>query len=111
MASFLLDLPPGSGRDLAAGYFPAIRGNEFFVFAQDKWQVSSKLTVDIGLRWEFYAPFTPHFAGGFSNYNPTNNTLEIAGVGSIPSNLGVQTRYKYFAPRLGARLPLDARRP
>lgn len=101
MASFLLDLPSGAGRDLAAGYFPAIRGNELFLFAQDKWQVSPKLTVDIGLRWELYSPFTPHFAGGFSNYNPTNNTLEIAGIGSIPKNLGVETRYKNFAPRLG----------
>ncbi len=25
----------------------------------------------------------------------------LAGVGSIPSNLGIQNRYKYFAPRLG----------
>ncbi len=101
MASFLLDLPSGSGRDLAAGYFPAIRGNEWFAFAQDKWQMSNKLTVDFGLRWELYEPFTPHFAGGFSNYNPANNTLEVAGIGGVPSNLGVQTRYKNFAPRLG----------
>jgi len=101
MASFLLDTPSFAGRDLAAGYFPAIRGNELFLFAQDKWQVSPKLTVDLGLRWEFYQPFTPRFAGGFSNYNPTNNTLELAGVGSIPMDLGVKSRYKNFAPRLG----------
>ena len=101
LASFLLDLPSSAGRDLAAGYFPAIRGNELFVFAQDKWQATSKLTVDMGLRWEYYPPFTPRFAGGFSNYNPSNNTLEVAGIGSIPKDLGIQTRYKYFAPRLG----------
>lgn len=101
MASFLLDQASFAGRDLAAGYFPALRGNELFLFGQDKWQVSNKLTVDMGLRWELYSPFTPHFAGGFSNYNPANNTLEIAGIGSIPSNLGVQTRYKNFAPRAG----------
>jgi len=101
MASFLLDTASFAGRDLAAGYFPALRGNELFLFVQDKWQVSPKLTVDMGLRWELYSPFTPHFAGGFSNYNPTNNTLEIAGVGDVPMNLGVQTRYKNFAPRVG----------
>ncbi len=75
LASFLLDVPSFAGRDLAAGYFPAIRGNELFLFAQDKWQATQKLTVDLGLRWELYSPFTPRFAGGFSNYDPTTNSL------------------------------------
>jgi hypothetical protein len=99
-ASFLLDQPSDGGRDIAA-YFPALRGNQFFLFAQDKWQVSSKLTLDFGLRWEFYPPPTPAFAGGFSNYNADNNTLELGGIGSVPKNLGLKTDYKYFAPRLG----------
>jgi Carboxypeptidase regulatory-like domain len=99
-ASFLLDLPNQAGRDLGQ-YFPAYRQWEFFAFAQDKWQVSSKLTLDMGLRWEFYKPATPQFPGGFSNYNPTNNTLIIAGVGGNPSDLGMVTRYRNFAPRLG----------
>ena len=101
LASFLLDVPSFAGRDLAAGYFPAIRGNELFLFVQDKWQATQKLTVDIGLRWELYSPFTPRFAGGFSNYDPSTNSLQIAGLGQVPSNLGLQTDYKYFAPRLG----------
>ena len=63
--------------------------------------ISPKLTVDLGLRWEYYGPFTPRFPGGFSNYNPTNNTLEVAGIGQVPMNLGVQAGYKNFAPRLG----------
>jgi hypothetical protein len=99
-AAFLLDLPNQAGRDLGQ-YFPAYRQWEFFSFVQDKWQVSPKLTVDLGLRWEFYPPATPHFSGGFSNYDPTNNTLVIAGVGNNPKNLGMKTRYKYFAPRTG----------
>ena len=55
----------------------------------------------MGLRWEFYPPATPQFPGGFSNYNPVNNTLVIAGVGGNPSNLGMKTHYDYFAPRAG----------
>ncbi|MBV9223933.1 MAG: TonB-dependent receptor, partial [Acidobacteriaceae bacterium] len=99
-ASFLLDLPNQAGRDLAT-YFPSLRAWELFAFVQDKWVVTPKLTVDLGLRWEFYPPFHPQFNGGFSNYNPVDNTLQIAGVGGVPQDLGVQTRYKYFAPRLG----------
>ncbi len=99
-ASFLLDVPNQAGRDLGQ-YFPAYRQWEVFAFVQDKWQVSSKLTVDAGLRWEFYKPATPQFPGGFSNYNAANNTLTIAGVGGNPSDLGMVTRYKNFAPRVG----------
>jgi len=99
-AGFLLDLPNRAGRDLGQ-YFPAYRQWQLFMFVQDKWQVSQKLTLDIGMRWELYKAATPRFAGGFSNYNPANNTLEIAGVGDIPLDMGVKTRYKNFAPRFG----------
>ena len=101
LASFLLDVPNQAGRDLAT-YFPSYRAWQLFVFAQDKWVVTPKLTLDLGLRWEFYPPATPEHSGGFSNYNPTNNSLVIAGVGGNPANLGLETRYKYFAPRFGA---------
>jgi hypothetical protein len=100
MASFLLDQPSSAGRDLDT-YFPAYRDTWIFAFAGDKWQVSPKLTMDIGLRWEDYPPGTPRFPGGFSNYDPYKNQLVIAGVGGNPSNLGMKTDYKYFAPRLG----------
>ena len=100
-AAFLLDVPSSAGRDVN-GNFPAYRQWELFGFVNDKWQFSQKLTLDIGLRWELYLPATPQFPGGFSNYNYANNTLVIAGVGGNPLNLGMDTRYKNFAPRLGA---------
>ena len=99
-ASFLFDVPGQAGRDLAT-FFPNYRAWQFFSFVQDKWLVTSKLTADIGLRWEFYPPATPVQKGGFSNYDPTTNTLRVGGYGDIPDNLGITTHYKYFAPRLG----------
>ncbi|MBS1857751.1 MAG: TonB-dependent receptor [Acidobacteria bacterium] len=105
--SFLLDLPSSGGRDIAA-YYPALRAHQFFAFVQDKWQVSSKLTLDAGVRWEFYPSATPRFPQGFSNYNPDNNTLELAGTGSVPMNLGIQSYYRYFAPRLGIAYRLNS---
>jgi hypothetical protein len=99
-ASFLLDVPGQAGRDLAT-FFPNYRAWQFFSFVQDKWLVTPKLSADIGLRWEFYPPATPAAKGGFSNYDPTNNTLVVSGVGGNPNNLGIKTHYKYFAPRLG----------
>ena len=105
-ASFLLDLPNEYGRDLP-GTFPTVRQKSLFSYIQDKWTVTQKLTVNIGLRHEIYFAPTPMFPGGFSNYNPTNNSLELAGIGKIPSDMGRDTNYKNFAPRLGIAYRLD----
>ncbi len=99
-AAFLLDLPNEFGRDLP-GIFPTFRQTQIFTYFQDKWQVTSKLTLDFGLRHEIYVPPTPVHRAGFSNYNPATNSLELAGVGSIPWTLGLQNDFKNFAPRFG----------
>ena len=99
-AAFLLDVPNEFGRDLA-GIFPTFRQTQIFTYIQDKWQVTPKLTVDFGMRHEIYLPPTTVHRAGFSNYNPETNSLELAGVGSIPWNLGLQNDFKNWAPRLG----------
>lgn len=106
MASFLLDVPYQEGRDVNT-YFPGLRQWQVFAYVADNWQVSPKLTITAGLRWEFYKAPTPHFPGGFANYNFTNQTLVIAGVGGNPLDLGMQQQYKYFAPRLGIAYRLN----
>ncbi|MBS1822750.1 MAG: TonB-dependent receptor [Acidobacteria bacterium] len=100
VGSFLFDRPSSVGRDVNT-IFPAYRQWWLFAFATDKWQVTPKLTLDLGVRWEFYPPATPKVNGGFSNYIPDTNSVVIAGVGGNPSNLGMKTRYNYFAPRTG----------
>ncbi len=99
-ASFLLGVPNTVNRGYA-NVFPALRQNQLFLYFGDKWQASPKLTVNAGLRWEYYGPPTPHFAGGFSNYVPSSNTLQLAGIGSVPRNMGMQPDYKNWGPRLG----------
>lgn len=100
MASFLLDVPSLFQRDLAL-QFPALRATQVFTYVQDKWQVNPKLTVDLGLRHDFYPPVTPRLPGGFSNYDPDTNRLIVAGIGANPMNLGRRTYYRNFAPRAG----------
>ena len=103
MAAFLLDLPGSIGRDIKIIDNPGLRHKAFFSFVQDKWQISKKLTLDLGLRHEFYSPFTGiESKGGLSNYDPSNNTVRVAGFGSVPANLGVNKVLTNFAPRLGA---------
>jgi outer membrane receptor protein involved in Fe transport len=99
-ASFLLDQPNEVGRDVNT-YFPGMRLWEFSGFVNDRWQFSPKLTLSLGLRWELFPAATEPYAGGFSNYNPANNTLVLGGIGGNPSNGGVHTKYTNFAPRIG----------
>ena len=103
MAAFLLDQPGSVGRDIKVIDNPGTRHKAFFTFVNDKWQLTKKLTIDLGLRHEFYSPFVGiESKGGLSNYNTTNNTVEVAGFGNIPTNIGVNKVYNNFAPRLGA---------
>jgi hypothetical protein len=99
-AGFLIDAPTSTGRDisLVSGSW---RETEAFFFGQDTWHVTPRLTIDAGLRWELYLPATPSRPGRYSNYDPSINRLVIAGVNGNPLNLGRETYYKYFAPRLG----------
>ncbi len=99
-AAFLLDAPTEVGRDVSV-VSGSWRETELFSYGQDKWQPTSKLTLDVGLRWELYFPPTPQHSGGYSNYDPTTNTLVLAGIGGNPLNLGRDTFYHYFAPRFG----------
>src|SRR5205085_8648319 len=100
-ASFLLDQPSLVRRDLKVTD-PGVRFWAFFTFIQDKWAVTPKLTIDLGLRHEYYTPFIGLVdKGGLSNYDMTTNTLHVAGYGDVPANLGVKTAKDNFAPRTG----------
>jgi carboxypeptidase family protein/TonB-dependent receptor-like protein len=101
-ASFLLDRPSSVGRDLTVIDEPGTRHWAIFSFFQDKWQVSQKLTLDLGLRHEYYNPHTGLVnQGGLSNYEINDNTLRIAGYGDVSQDVGVRSYLWNFAPRLG----------
>ncbi len=89
MASFLLDQPiPGGAR--CEHLLPGLPPMADLFLHRGQLAGIAKLTVNLGLRWEIYTAPTPHFAGGFSNYDPANNTLVIAGVGQNPMNRRLQ---------------------
>jgi Carboxypeptidase regulatory-like domain len=67
LASMLMDLP--STFNVFTGITYADITNYWIgAYVQDKWQVSRKLNVQVGLRWDFQAP--PHYKGNiFSMWN------------------------------------------
>ena len=99
-ASMMLSDPSSTYRGYA-NVFPTYRQNEIFPYAGDRWQITPRLTVNLGLRWEYYGAPTPEFAAGMSNYNPSTNSLELAGVGNIPCNQGFAADLHNFGPRIG----------
>ncbi len=102
LAAFLLDAPSGYSRDLKVLEQVGTKQYNYFTFIQDNWQVSQKITVNLGLRHEYYTPLVGLVdKGGLSNYNPSDNTERVAGYGSIPQNLGVKGTWKNFAIRSG----------
>jgi len=99
-ASFLLDAPNQYGRDLPL-IFPTFIQRPWFSYVQDNWTVSSKLTVNLGLRHELWPPAVPRVKGGFSNFDPFTNSLSVSGFGNVPNNLGRINYKTSFAPRFG----------
>lgn len=100
-ASFLLDLPNQVGRDVNVNS-ASWRQTLYFAYFQDTFQATRNLTLTYGLRWEFYPPANPKSRGGFSQYDPSNNTLRVAGYGAVPLDLGLTVNNRDFEPRIGA---------
>jgi hypothetical protein len=73
-------------------------------FVQDDWRARNWLTLNIGLRYEVYTPFTEAH-NRYSNFDPTSLTVKLAS--SANPTIGVNTRYADVAPRIGfaATLP------
>jgi hypothetical protein len=101
-AAFLLDTPQSLGRDLITDVEPGTRHWAVFSYIHDKWQIGRDITIDLGLRHEYYTPLVGLTGrGGLSNYDPTNNTLRVSGYSQVPDNLGVQSYWGNFNPRTG----------
>ncbi len=76
------------------------------MYARDSWQVSSKLTIDYGLRWEYY-PIYSHDHYGAVRFDPATDNIYIGGESGVPWDAGATASKKDFAPRLGAAYRLN----
>ena len=80
---------------------------QFAGYVADRWQVSPDLTVNLGLRYEYY-PLMSRFSGkGIERYDPATNQMYLGGRGSIPNNVGIEVSKTLFAPRAGVAYRVD----
>ena len=101
IADFLLGLPQSVTNSLQSQQpFLTLRTWEFAVYARDQWQVSRKMTVNYGVRWEHY-PVPTQASKGINFYNPATNIVQECGVGGFPSDCGIKVSNRLFAPSFG----------
>ncbi len=102
---FLLGLPQETSIDSAASK-TYLRDNVFELYAQDDWRMRSNLTLNYGVRYEFFAPYTEkdnHLSmvltnpsGGFTSISQ----VQAGSASGLPDSLVYPFRLA-FAPRLG----------
>ena len=85
-----------------------LRQHVHSLYVQDDWRVTSKLTLNLGLRWEFATPVWER-DNNWSNFNPATNTLVKATNGSLYNRALVHPDYKDFGPRLGLAYSVDSK--
>ena len=98
LADFIFATPSiiNLGSDLVVNLRQHLQG----LFFQDDYRVTSKLTVNVGLRWDYATPLYER-NNNYSNFNPTTVSMQMATSGSIFNRSLVHPDYKDYGPRLG----------
>jgi len=98
LADFMFGLP--SQIQLANWLVGNYRQRDYFLYVQDDFRVNSKLTLNLGLRWEFATPRWER-DNVLSNFDPATNSMIKAKDGSLYDRTLVNPDYRGWAPRLG----------
>jgi hypothetical protein len=107
LAAFELGLTSGFNRDITLLQPQEKYWKEAF-YGQDTWQVNSKLTLTLGLRWDYMSPiFTPN-GESVGNIDIATDTLLLTNLAG--KYAGVKTPRTEFSPRIGVsyRLPHES---
>jgi len=99
-AQFLLGFPSRMGKITQFQNPNALRFSNWGFYGRDQWQVTRNLTVNYGLRWEYYPIFAHNWYGAV-RYDPATYTVLIGGEGGVPWDTGATASKKNFAPRVG----------
>jgi outer membrane receptor protein involved in Fe transport len=76
------------------------RQKSYSFYAQDTWQASRRLTMSMGLRWDYF-PMGTRASRGMERYDFNTNEMLICGVGNVPKDCGYNIEQKNFSPRVG----------
>ena len=98
LADFMFGLR--SGYALSTLFVANVRQDMHFLYLQDDVRVNDKLTVNVGLRYEYATPLFEK-NNQLTNYDPTTNKMITASSGSMYNRALVKPDRNNVAPRLG----------
>jgi outer membrane receptor protein involved in Fe transport len=107
IASFLLGYPQQASR-IVSLFYPHYNTKEPFVYVQDDWRATSNLTVNLGLRYDVFTPFTEQ-DDHLVNVDLATSTILVAGRNGVSRTANIKTDYSNLAPRLGFSATLPAK--
>jgi hypothetical protein len=76
------------------------------LYFQDDYRVTSNLTLNLGLRWDYATPLYER-NNNYSNFDPTTVSMVQATSGSIFNRALVHPDYKDYGPRFGLAYSLS----
>src|SRR5215831_8619436 len=105
IASFLLGYPQQVSR-IVSLFYPHYNTKEPFVFVQDDWRASSNVTVNVGIRYDVFTPYTEQ-DDHLVNVDLSTSTILVANQNGVSRTANIKTDYSNIAPRVGfsASLP------
>jgi hypothetical protein len=107
LASFLLGYASLIEQDFTLAWV-GVRGIESGLYIADDWRVNRRLTLNLGLRWDYYSPFT-EVANRIANFDADTATVKIAGVDGADPRVGIRRDLRNYAPRFGFAYQLSGR--
>jgi hypothetical protein len=82
------------------------RNYNFGIFFQDDWRVTPKLTLNLGVRYEYESALTIA-TNIYSRIDPNTGQLLAAGRNGVSSSLNISTPRADVSPRIGLAYSLD----
>ena len=106
LAAFELGLPSGFNRDITLVQ-PQEKLWKAAFYGQDTWRVTPKLTLTLGLRWDYVSPIFTQKGQSDGNIDVATDTLLLTNLAG--KYAGVTTPKTEFSPRIGVayRLPFE----
>jgi outer membrane receptor protein involved in Fe transport len=98
-AAFLLGLP-GTMSKAVQLFEMTNREWQLGWYVRDRWQVNRRLTLNLGLRYEYF-PLLTRRDRGIERWDPSTNQVLLGRIGGNPDNVGITVSKRLFAPRVG----------